>query len=140
MQRIYRVDPQRIYVAGFSGGARMAGRLGFYQPNLFRGTIQSCGADFYNPIPQVRSSSGANDRSYGLFKATVADVEAAKTVRFTFITGSRDFRYGSILDIYHEGYALSGLQAKLFDVPRMGHESADAKSFDSALDYVEAGR
>lgn len=46
----YRVDPQRVFVAGFSGGARMAGMLGFYQSDLFQGTIQNCGADFYRSV------------------------------------------------------------------------------------------
>src|SRR5262249_40142035 len=57
MMNHYRVDPSRVYAAGFSGGARMSGLLGFYQSDIFRATIQNCGADFYIPVPQVAATS-----------------------------------------------------------------------------------
>jgi len=34
MMQHYRIDPNRVYAAGFSGGARMSGLLGFYQSNM----------------------------------------------------------------------------------------------------------
>ncbi|HEY2276505.1 MAG TPA: PHB depolymerase family esterase [Steroidobacteraceae bacterium] len=44
MQR-YRVDPQRVYVGGFSGGSRVALRLGLAYPDLFRGALLNAGSD-----------------------------------------------------------------------------------------------
>jgi dienelactone hydrolase len=44
MQR-YRVDPQRVYVGGFSGGARMALRLALAYPDLYRGALLNAGSD-----------------------------------------------------------------------------------------------
>jgi len=41
----YRVDPARIYVSGFSGGARIAERLALAYPDLFRGAILNAGSD-----------------------------------------------------------------------------------------------
>jgi hypothetical protein len=47
----------------------------------------------------------------------------ARQVRFVLITGSNDFRRGNILDIYHGGFSREQFQAKLFDVPGMGHDT-----------------
>jgi len=44
MQR-FRVDPARTYVAGFSGGSRVALRLALGFPDLFRGAFLNAGSD-----------------------------------------------------------------------------------------------
>jgi hypothetical protein len=44
MQR-FRVDPQRTYVGGFSGGARVALRLALGFPDVFRGAFLNAGSD-----------------------------------------------------------------------------------------------
>jgi pimeloyl-ACP methyl ester carboxylesterase len=44
MQR-FRVDPQRIYIGGFSGGSRVALRLALGFPDLFRGAFLNAGSD-----------------------------------------------------------------------------------------------
>jgi hypothetical protein len=41
----YRVDPARIYIAGFSGGSRVALRLALGYPDIFRGAILDAGSD-----------------------------------------------------------------------------------------------
>jgi poly(3-hydroxybutyrate) depolymerase len=139
MVRHYRIDPRRIYASGWSGGARIAGMLGFYQPDLFHGTIQSCGADFYAHVEDVFGKSGVDTHgnSYGIFDATQSETNEAKTVSFVLITGSNDFRRGNILDIYKGGLAKFGFRARLFDVPSMGHSTADAMTFDAALNFIE---
>ncbi len=44
MQR-YPVDPQRVYVGGFSGGSRIAMRLALGYPDVFRGALLNAGSD-----------------------------------------------------------------------------------------------
>lgn len=44
MQR-YAVDPERVYVGGFSGGSRIALRLALAYPDLFRGALLNAGSD-----------------------------------------------------------------------------------------------
>jgi pimeloyl-ACP methyl ester carboxylesterase len=44
MQR-FRVDPERIYVGGYSGGSRVALRLALGFPDLFRGAFLNAGSD-----------------------------------------------------------------------------------------------
>jgi predicted esterase len=44
MQR-FHVDPQRIYIGGFSGGSRVALRLALGFPDVFRGAFLNAGSD-----------------------------------------------------------------------------------------------
>ena len=135
-----RVDPARVYAAGLSGGARMAGDLGFYQPDVFHGTIQCCGADFPHAVPQVapRDAEHAADAEYGHMPATEEEMAAAKVnVRFALVTGSRDFRHGFIVDLFHGGFEKEGFQADLIDVPGMPHTTASGPRFQEALDFIE---
>lgn len=139
VQKHYKVDPARIYAAGYSGGARMSGLLGFYQADIFTGTIQNCGADFYQPVPMVAATSSLDTagKPYGIFDATAGEIAAARRVRFVLITGSGDFRRGNIVDIFNGGFAKHDFQAKLFDVPGMGHDTADGQTLSEALDFLE---
>jgi dienelactone hydrolase len=41
----YRVDAQRVYVGGFSGGARVAQRVALGYPDLFHGALLDAGSD-----------------------------------------------------------------------------------------------
>jgi hypothetical protein len=45
LMRQYPVDPERVYIAGFSGGSRIALRLALGYPDLFRGAILDAGSD-----------------------------------------------------------------------------------------------
>ena len=139
MMKRYRIDPNRVYASGFSGGARMAGFLGFFQADVFRGTIQNCGADFYKPVPQVHATSLVDTigKPYGIFNATAEEIAQARRVRFVLITGANDFRRGNILDIFNGGFAQAGFQAKLMDVPGMGHDICSGGTLSAALDFVE---
>jgi pimeloyl-ACP methyl ester carboxylesterase len=51
-QRRFPIDPERVYVGGFSGGSRIALRLALAYPEVFRGVVLDAGSD---PIgtPQV---------------------------------------------------------------------------------------
>jgi predicted esterase len=142
MTKAYRIDPNRVYAAGFSGGARMSGLLGFYQPDIFRGTVQNCGADFYKPVPIVDAKTQLDTagQPYGHLDASEEEVRGARKVRFVLITGTNDFRRGNILDIFHGGFEREGFQAKLFDVQGMSHDICDAETLARALDFLEGGR
>lgn len=43
--RHYKVDPERVYVAGFSGGGRTAQLVAFAYPDVFRGVLMFAGSD-----------------------------------------------------------------------------------------------
>lgn len=137
----YRIDGAKIYAAGYSGGARISGMLGFYQPDIFDGTIQNCGADFYRQVPTVNATNwtSTTGQPYGVLKATPNEIARARKVRFVLITGSNDFRHGNMLDLYNGGFERAGFHAKLFDVPGMGHDVAGPSILSEALNFLAGG-
>ena len=135
IKKYYKIDPKRVYIGGHSGGARMAGVAALNYPDLFRGTIQGCGADFYEPVPRVAAPEGGD---YGGC-APGRTGEAKKNVRFVFVSGPGDFRYPFIVDIFNGGYKAQGFETLMIDVPTMKHEPYSAESLTKALDFIEGG-
>jgi len=141
MKRHYNIDRSKVYIAGVSGGARIAGALGFYAPDIFKGTIQSCGADFYKPVPKVAVTdavTAAHPTAYGnLIAANPTQVAAARArVKFVFITGPGDYRHPFMLDIYNGGFKPERFQALFLDIEGMGHAICGAPALESALDFL----
>ncbi len=60
MNALYSIDPNRIYVAGYSGGGRMASALSILFPEVFRGSLMAVGCDSYgrSRSPTVREPTG----------------------------------------------------------------------------------
>jgi pimeloyl-ACP methyl ester carboxylesterase len=77
----YPIDPERVYIGGFSGGSRIAQRLALGYPDLFRGAILNAGSDSIGdasaqpPIPLPPRD---------LF------VQFQSRTRLIYITGERD--------------------------------------------------
>lgn len=73
----YRIDPQRIYIAGFSGGSRVSLRLALAYPDLFRGAILNASSD---PIGTAQIQLPPRD----LF------LQFQKNAHFVYVTGDSD--------------------------------------------------
>lgn len=73
----YAVDPERIFVSGFSGGSRVALRLALAYPDVFRGAILNAGSD---PI----GSAGLHVPPKDLF------LHFQESSHLVYVTGSRD--------------------------------------------------
>ena len=142
MMRHYNIDSARVYAAGFSGGARVASDLGFYHSETFRGTIQSCGTNFFKPVPAVAVTSAdraGHPEPYGVADISTAEAEMAKAkVKFVLITGANDFRYHYIQDIYNGGFKPCHFKADLLEIEGMGHQICNATALQSALDFLKA--
>ncbi len=140
----YKVDPSRVYAAGLSGGARAANALGLYQPDLFKGTIQDCGADFYKTVAHNHTTNWTDSlgNSYGVLPdVQPADLAAAKSnVRFTLVTGPNDFRHNNLLDLYENGYKPGGFKCRMIDVPGMGHQDCNGETLNQTLDFIAGAR
>jgi predicted esterase len=73
----YRIDPQRIYIAGFSGGSRVALRLAVAYPDLFRGAVLNASSD---PIGTAEAELPPKD----LF------LQFQEKAHLVYVTGDRD--------------------------------------------------
>ncbi len=137
----YNIDPHRVYIAGMSGGAQMASQVAFLQPNIFSGTIQNCGTNFYrklklNRAPEITPEGW--EYNYN-FDCPLHSAESAKKlVKFALVTGGEDFDRNYVLDIYELGFKNEDFKVKLFDVKEMQHENCSAKTLEQVLDYLDA--
>jgi pimeloyl-ACP methyl ester carboxylesterase len=120
----YKVDPQQVYIGGFSGGARVALRLALGYPDLFHGAFLNAGSD---PIGTVDLSLPPAD----LFKSF------QESSRLVYVTGERD-EESLVLDM-NSRRSLD--KWCVFDVvtqnePRTEHQLADGFFLGRSLDAL----
>ncbi len=114
----YSVDPDRIYVAGFSGGGKVASLTAPRFANLFRGAIYICGVEFWSETNPERLSM-------------------ATSSRYVFVTGTRDFNRVPTKRAY-EKYLHAGMtNSKLMVVKGMEHATPTAEHLREAIDYLD---
>jgi predicted esterase len=77
IMRRYPIDPERIYITGFSGGSRVAERLALGYPDVFRGALLNASSDPLGdgqiPLPPADLLQRFQERT-----------------RIVFVTGARD--------------------------------------------------
>ena len=66
------INADRIYLAGFSGGGRVASMMAPVYPSRYQGAIYICGANPVSPMEE-------------------AQIVSLQSHRFVFLTGTRDF-------------------------------------------------
>ncbi len=117
----YHVDPQRVYVGGFSGGSRVALRVALGYPDVFRGAFLNAGSD---PIGHVQTP---------LPPATLFRL-FQETTRLRFITGQDDSTNigadaSSILSM--RNWCVFNTESEV--VVRQGHDVATAAALQRGL-------
>lgn len=120
----YRVDPQRVYVGGFSGGSRVALRLALGYPDLFRGALLDAGSDALGrDIPPP-----PRDLLY----------RAQSSSRIVYLTGTRDTAREDADRVSRRSLkdaCITDIDVR--PMPWTGHELADASALDRALDSLD---
>lgn len=115
--KVANVDPRRIYIAGLSGGGRVASQAITRYPEQFVGAICIVGADFFLPEEPARS--------------------LALERRLVFITGGHDFNRNDVRHVFSQ-YGMAGAtHVKLLYIPHLGHEYPSDEDFGTALDYLD---
>ena len=117
--KLYEIDGRRVYLAGFSGGARVSGLVAASYPTLFRGGIYVGGAE----------SWGQGDRPDKL--------ESMQRNRYVFLVGSEDANR-VVARTVHTKYLRAGIdQLSMMVVRRLGHELPDTRHMANALDFLD---
>lgn len=120
MQR-YPVDPDRVYVGGFSGGSRIAMRIALAYPDLFHGALLNAGSD---PIGSGEALVPPDD----LF------AQFQSSTRLVYVTGSDDS-----WNIQHDRLSWDSMQTwcvsavHIETMLKAGHDAATAYSLRRAL-------
>jgi dienelactone hydrolase len=120
----YRVNPQRVYVSGFSGGSRVALRLALGYPDLFRGALLEAGSD---PIGQA----------VPLPPQPLLEQFQTNT-RIVYFTGQQDpARMDVDRQSRHSLHEWCVDDVDLRTIPSTGHDLAGAVALDRALTSLE---
>ena len=124
IMRRYRVDPDKIYIGGFSGGSRVAMRIALGYPDLFHAALLDAGSD---PIGDAQIPLPAADLFHQFQDST----------RLVYATGQRDDDH---LD--KDVHSRDSMQAwcvfhlNTVAMPWAGHDLADPASLNRALDAL----
>ena len=121
------VDPEHIYVAGFSGGSRIALRLALGYPDLFHGAILNAGSD---SIGDGRTPLPPKD----LF------LRFQSSTHVIYVTGDRDTEHlvDDMVSI-RSMHKWCVFNVEDYIQPRVGHEPAGAPVLSRALEGLLNG-
>ena len=119
VQQKYDVDARRAYVAGMSGGGRVASKVITHFPQLFAGAFCIVGADFWMPTD-----------------TKLAALVASR--RYVFLTGTEDFNRHELQAVQKRYLGAGVSQVLLIDAPGFGHELASPEQLARAIDFLDA--
>lgn len=134
LRRHYRVDARRVYVSGFSGGARVASMLGVAFADLFTGAIPFMGVNFYTELPM------GDGKHFGISYLPDDDVLeiAKKKCRYVLVTGEKDFNRANTRAAHEHGFRKEGFTAVHYlEVPGLSHALPEAKWLEQGLDFLD---
>lgn len=115
----YEIDASRIYLSGFSGGARVSGLVASYYPQLFRGAIFAGGAELWEP------------------GQATTNITAMQSNRYVFLFGSEDFNRESSM-LVRSQYKKAGIvQTQVKIMRRVGHEIPNARYMMTSIDFLD---
>jgi pimeloyl-ACP methyl ester carboxylesterase len=113
------IDAKRVYVAGMSGGGRIASQIITRFPRRFTGAIYIVGADFWTEAEEpMRPRIAAN--------------------RYVFVTGNRDFNHRDMRRVFSKYQAAGVAQVLFMDLPAFGHEYPNAEQLEQAIDFLDS--
>jgi pimeloyl-ACP methyl ester carboxylesterase len=121
----YPIDPERVYVGGFSGGSRVAMHLALSYPDVFRGALLNSGSD---PIGSKFAPVSPKD----LF------LRFQESSTLAFVTGEDDkliLESDRINRHTMHDWCVFNVESR--DMRGTGHDAADPDSLSWALDTLD---
>jgi len=126
------VDPRRVYVTGISGGGRVSSMLAACFPDYFTGAVPIVGLSAYQRVPMGNSRympagyEKPGEKRFSLFR----------TRRMAAITGGVDFNHSEIVAAA-ELMKKDGVQIRVFDYEKLGHQLPSADQFLEAITWAD---
>ncbi len=128
----------RVYVAGISGGGRIASMLGLGYPDVFDGAAPAIGCNYFRPIESL-------ERPGIVFPAVLmrpdpTRLQQARTVsRYALLTGEFDGNRDETKSCFVRGFQRDGFQHVTYlEVPDLGHENPPGPWWGRAVDFLDA--
>ncbi|WP_157368614.1 alpha/beta hydrolase [Zavarzinella formosa] len=120
VRRTLPTDPDRTYVAGFSGGGRIACSIAFALPEHFGGVLSFCAAE------EFRQESWLRQRC--IDRLSVA-----------FVTGTEDFNRGEVERWRGPQLKMVGARSRVWVQDKLGHGIPDGKIIPETLRWLDEG-
>ncbi len=112
------IDPDRTYIAGFSGGGRVACIVGFALPDLFGGVMPIC--------------AGGDLRDEPWLRQRVID-----RLSVALMTGDNDFNRGEVERLRGPILKDMGVRTRWWEQPGLGHAMPNEKILSEAVKWLE---
>jgi predicted esterase len=120
LRRKFNIDPDRTYLAGFSGGGRVACGIGFALPEYFGGVISLCAGGELREEPWLRQ-------------------RVIDRLSVALVTGENDYNRGEVERWRQPMLTGFGVRTRTWTVPKMGHGIPTGKSLVEVFRWLEDG-
>lgn len=135
INKLYTIDPERVVIAGTSGGGRSASMISLVFPDVFAGgAYYVIGVDYWDRI-----YTEGNRFYEGFMESKPERLEEAKPLRYVFHTGSKDFNQPGTEMVY-KAYLKDGFTHCLYlEDEGLGHSIPGRESIAKGLAFLNAG-
>ena len=138
MRKQYKIDRNRIYVSGISGGGRAASILAMHYSDIFKGGIFVVGVDCWREIA-VPGQPGRVWKPMPMPRPRYLGL-ARRRGRYVLLTGDNDSNRQQTKDLYAKGYKQDLLHVLYLQVPGMGHEMPPVEWYEKAIVFLDTAR
>jgi hypothetical protein len=130
----FHIDPRRVYVAGISGGGRVASILWACFPDVFPGGLGVVGLSHYMRVPSGLGSY--YEAAYERPPIKLFELLQSPGHRLAGITGTKEMNYLEIMGTQRQ-MAKDGLDVRAFEYPGMAHEMATPERCAEAVGWLD---
>jgi predicted esterase len=120
VRRRFRIDPDRTYISGMSGGGKTAAEIAFALPELFGGLIAICGCWNLRAEPMMRQ-------------------RVSERLSVAVLTGATDFNRPELEREFFPILLQHGARSLLQVYPGIGHSYPNAGQLDQVFRWTEQG-
>jgi predicted esterase len=136
LQKRYNIDANRIYIAGFSGGASAASFAITAFPDAYRGALLMMGGGFYPSAINDAGKTIPTDEPRMPWRQDLLD-DMKQNAPLVLMYGARDPKASHTPPHYH-GLLLDGfVRPTLMEVPGIGHQHPNAQWFAKAINALD---
>lgn len=120
LRRNYRIDPDRTYLSGFSGGGRIACAVGFALPEFIGGVAPICAGGELREEPWLRH-------------------RLIERLSVALVTGETDFNRGEVERYRGPMFKEMGIRTRVWVAPKLGHGVPGGAVLAEVFQWLEEG-
>ncbi|MGA2501003.1 MAG: PHB depolymerase family esterase [Tepidisphaeraceae bacterium] len=135
MKAKYKIDENRVYIAGVSGGGRVSSMIGVAFPDVFQGGIYIIGTNFYRDVPTADGKYWR--KTFGAPPAAIFTL-ARKRSRHVILEGETDMNRDQAKANFEQFKADGFQHVTYLEAPGVGHQRPSPEWMEKAILALEA--